>query len=166
MSDMSNMSNLPSFTHFDAQGQAIMVDVSQKQPTTRVATASGAITMSKDSFAATLSGQGAKGDVLNVARIAGIMATKNTATLIPLCHSIPIEKVTIQFATYPNTHTITATCTVATTGKTGVEMEALTGVSVCLLTIYDMVKAMDKSMEIGHIALLKKEGGKSGVYVK
>ena len=152
------------FTHFDADGNAIMVDVSDKANTKRTATATGFITMSKAAFDATVSGSSKKGDVLNIARIAGIMATKNTATLIPLCHTIPIEKVNIAYDTTPAACKITAHCTVTTTGKTGIEMEALTGVSVTLLTIYDMVKAIDKSMLIGDITLLKKEGGKSGNY--
>ena len=152
------------FTHFDTAGNAIMVDVSEKQETHRTATASGKITMSPAAFTACKNGTGKKGDVLSVARIAGIMATKQTPTLIPLCHSIAIEKVSINFEYLDNT--ILTTCTVKTTGKTGVEMEALCGITVTLLTIYDMCKAMDKSMTISDIALLEKQGGNSGTYLR
>jgi len=155
---------MSNFTHFDTAGNAIMVDVSQKQETHRIATASGKITMSSESYAACKLGTGKKGDVLSVARLAGIMAAKQTPNLIPLCHSIAIEKVVIDFEFLADA--ITATCTVKTTGKTGVEMEALCGVSVALLTIYDMCKAIDKSMEISEISLLEKQGGKSGAYIK
>ena len=155
---------MPDFTHFDHQGHAIMVDVSNKKETTRTAVATGHITMSPQAFDATIAGQSKKGDVLGVARLAGIMATKRTPDLIPLCHTIPIEKADIAFATQPADYRISATCTVTTTGKTGVEMEALTGATVALLTIYDMVKAIDKSMVIHQVALDKKEGGASGHY--
>jgi len=141
-----------------------MVDVSDKQATHRTATASGKITMSAEAFDACKLGTSKKGDILGIARLAGIMATKQTPHLIPLCHSIAIEKATIEFEYLVNA--ISATCTVKTTGKTGVEMEALCGVSVALLTIYDMCKAIDKSMEISGIALLEKQGGKSGTYIK
>jgi len=155
---------MPNFTHFDNTGNAIMVDVSKKHETRRTATASGKITMSPEAFAACTSGTSEKGDVLGVARLAGIMATKQTPHLIPLCHSIAIEKAAIEFEYSENT--ITAICTVKTTGKTGVEMEALCGVSVALLTIYDMCKAVDKSMGISDIALLEKQGGESSTYTK
>ena len=155
---------MSNFTHFDIAGNAIMVDISHKQETHRIATASGKITMSPEAFTACKLGTGKKGDVLGVARLAGIMATKQTPNLIPLCHSIAIEKVAIEFGYLENV--ITATCTVKTTGKTGVEMEALCGVSVALLTIYDMCKAIDKSMEISEISLQEKQGGKSGAYVR
>ena len=152
------------FSHFDTAGHAIMVDVSEKQETHRTATATGQITMSPEAFAACQNGANKKGDVLAVARLAGIMATKQTPTLIPLCHSIAIEKVTVDFEYDSKHNTIQAACTVKTTGKTGVEMEALTGVSVALLTIYDMCKAIDKAMEISNICLQEKHGGKSGAY--
>ena len=148
-------------THFDNTGNAIMVDVSGKQENTRIAKAGGKIKMSHEAFNAAKLGHGKKGDVLCVARIAGIMATKQVPNLIPLCHSIVIEQATIDFE-YSHENTITATCTVKTTGKTGVEMEALCGVTTALLTIYDMCKAVDKHMEIGEIVLLEKHGGKSG----
>ncbi|MCL2286963.1 MAG: cyclic pyranopterin monophosphate synthase MoaC [Firmicutes bacterium] len=147
--------------HFDTAGNAIMVDVSEKQETHRTAVAAGQIKMSPEAFAACKSGTGKKGDVLAVARIAGIMATKQTPALIPLCHSIAIEKAAVDFEFMEAENTITAICIVKTTGKTGVEMEALCGASVALLTIYDMCKAMDKNMEITGITLLEKHGGKS-----
>lgn len=149
------------FTHFDEKGNAIMVDVSEKNKTERVATATGCITMSTDCYNATKSGTVKKGDVLGIARTAGIMATKQTSNLIPLCHNIPIEKVSISFDYIDEKNTIKATCTVKTTGKTGVEMEALIGANITLLTIYDMCKAYDKSMEITDIYLERKTGGKS-----
>ena len=126
-------------THFDAAGNAVMVDVSEKPVTAREATAHGIITMNADAFAAVESGTVKKGDVLGVARVAGIMATKRTSELIPLCHPLPLTKV---------------------------EMEALTGVSTALLTIYDMCKAVDKGMELGEIHLVEKTGGKSGHYIR
>ena len=150
------------FTHFDGQGNAIMVDVSQKQDTERLAIASGTIKMSRECFGLVKSGGMKKGDVLGVARIAGIMGTKRTSELIPLCHILNLANVEIQFSFQEKNSAIEAVCTAKTTGKTGVEMEALTGVSVALLTIYDMCKAVDKGMEIGEIHLLKKSGGKSG----
>lgn len=150
------------FTHFDGQGNAIMVDVSQKQDTERLAIASGTIKMSRECFGLVKSGGMKKGDVLGVARIAGIMGTKRTSELIPLCHILNLANVEIQFSFQEENSAIEAVCTAKTTGKTGVEMEALTGVSVALLTIYDMCKAVDKGMEIGEIHLLKKSGGKSG----
>lgn len=158
---MENSSN-----HFDAGGRAVMVDVSGKEPTRREATAGGSIRMNKAAFAAVSAGTAQKGDVLGVARIAGIMAVKKTAHLIPLCHPLATEKASVEFMLDEKQHTITATCTVQTEGKTGVEMEALCGVSVALLTVYDMCKALDKGMEITGIALLEKTGGKSGDYKK
>ena len=152
------------FTHFDEHGNAIMVDVSQKQATARHAIARGKIKMSAECYKAVRQGTVKKGDVLGVARIAGIMAVKQTASLIPLCHAIPIESAVIDFSFNDNKCEISATCTVKTTGVTGVEMEALTGAGISLLTIYDMCKAMDKGMELGGIKLLEKVGGKSGVY--
>jgi len=152
------------FTHFDKQGNAAMVDISAKQPTARKAIAEGRIKMSSPCYQAVRAGNLKKGDVLGVARIAGIMATKGTAALIPLCHTILIDKAAIDFDFNDGTREVIARCTVQTTGATGVEMEALTGVSVCLLSIYDMCKSMDKAMEIGGVRLLEKTGGKSGDY--
>lgn len=152
------------FTHFDSQGNAIMVDVGQKQDTQRKAIASGIIKMSQKCYELVKSGGMKKGDVLGVARIAGIMGAKKTSDLIPLCHILNLTNVEIQFAYQEDCCAIEAVCTAKTTGKTGVEMEALTGVSVSLLTIYDMCKAVDKGMEIGEIHLLQKSGGKSGLW--
>lgn len=152
------------FTHFDAKGNAWMVDVSEKQDTVREATASGSIFMGAECFEKVCSGGVAKGDVLGTARIAGIMGAKKTSDLIPLCHILNLTKLTVDFELHAENNEIRAFCTAKTQGKTGVEMEALTGVSVTLLTIYDMCKAIDKSMEIGEIRLLRKSGGKSGLY--
>lgn len=154
------------FTHFDSAGNAVMVDVSGKAVTARQAVATGRIVMSQECFAAVKAGGIGKGDVLAVARIAAIMAVKRTAELIPLCHSIPIEKAAVEFAMQEEMYAITAVCTVKTTGVTGVEMEALTGVSAALLTIYDMCKAVDKGMCIEQICLMEKVGGKSGAYCR
>ena len=153
-------------SHFDETGNAIMVDVSEKPVTAREATAHGVITMNAEAFAAVREGTAQKGDVLGVARIAGIMAAKRTSELIPLCHPLPLSKVAVEFALDEARQAVDAFCTVKTTGVTGVEMEALTGVSTALLTIYDMCKAVDKSMELGEIHLVKKSGGKSGLYVR
>ena len=151
-------------THFDAAGNAVMVDVSEKPVTAREATAHGIITMNADAFAAVESGTVKKGDVLGVARVAGIMATKRTSELIPLCHPLPLTKVSVDFRLLPERQAVEALCTVKTAGVTGVEMEALTGVSTALLTIYDMCKAVQKDMRIENIRLLSKSGGKSGDY--
>ena len=153
-------------THFDAAGNAMMVDVRGKPVTTREAVACGAITMNVEAFAAVRDGTAKKGDVLGVARIAGIMATKRTSELIPLCHPLPLCKVSVDFALDEEKLAVNARCTVKTTGVTGVEMEALTGVSTALLTIYDMCKAVDKGMELSGIHLEEKTGGKSGHYVR
>ena len=153
-------------SHFDASGSAVMVDVSEKPVTTREATAHGIITMNAEAFAAVQSGIVKKGDVLGVARIAGIMATKRTSELIPLCHPLPLTKVSVDFRLLPQRQAVEALCTVKTAGVTGVEMEALTGVSTALLTIYDMCKAVDKGMELGEIHLVEKTGGKSGHYIR
>ncbi len=153
-------------THFDTSGNAIMVDVSEKPVTAREATAHGVITMNAEAFAAVREGTAKKGDVLGVARIAAIMAAKRTSELIPLCHPLPLSKVAVEFALDEARQAVEAFCTVKTTGVTGVEMEALTGVSTALLTIYDMCKAVDKGMELGEIHLVKKSGGKSGLYVR
>jgi cyclic pyranopterin phosphate synthase len=147
-------------THLDEAGAARMVDVSGKAVTSRAAIASGRITMTADTLAAIRDHTAAKGDVLATARIAGIMAAKRTSDLIPLCHPLPLSSITIDLA--PDDAGIIATATARTDGKTGVEMEALTAVSVALLTLYDMTKAIDKSMTIGDIHLLSKTGGKSG----
>lgn len=151
-------------THFDQEGNAIMVDVTKKEITEREASARGRIQVSREVFEAVEEGTAAKGDVLGVARVAGIMAVKQTAGLIPLCHVLPVTKASVDFQMLEESCEIEAVCTVKTAGRTGVEMEALTGVSVALLTIYDMCKAMDKSMMIQGICLVRKSGGKSGIY--
>lgn len=150
------------FSHFDESGKAVMVDVSGKEDSRRTATASGRIRVSREVFEAIEEGTVGKGDVLGVATTAGIMGAKRTAELIPMCHILPIASCRIQFEMDAESCEIICYCTVKVTGKTGVEMEALTGVSVALLTVYDMCKAMDKGMEIGEIYLCRKTGGKSG----
>ncbi|MFD1880376.1 cyclic pyranopterin monophosphate synthase MoaC [Paracoccus pacificus] len=150
-------------THFDAAGQAHMVDVSEKPVTARTAVARGAVVMRPETLALATGGA-AKGDVLGVARLAGIMAAKRTAELIPLCHPLPLTKIALELAPDPALPGIRITATARTTGQTGVEMEALTAVSVAALTVYDMLKAAEKSMEITGIALVSKSGGKSGDY--
>ena len=150
------------FNHFDKNGNAIMVDVSEKPVTARTAVATGSIRVSREVIDAVQNGTAAKGDVLGVARVAGIMATKRTSELIPLTHPLPLTKVSVDFEVDADEHTITATCTAKTDGKTGVEMEALTGASVALLTVYDMCKAIDKRMCIENVHLVEKHGGKSG----
>ena len=151
-------------THFDAAGNAVMVDVSGKPVTAREAVARGVITMNEAAFAALAGGTVQKGDVLGVARVAGIMATKRTSDLIPLCHPLPLTKAVLDFRLLPERRAVEARCTVRTSGVTGVEREALTGVSTALLTIYDMCKALDQGMELGEICLESKSGGKSGPY--
>jgi len=153
-------------THFDAQGRAHMVDVSAKAETHRVARATGSIRMEPATLALILSGQAGKGDVLGIARIAAIQAAKRTAELVPLCHPLPLTRVSAEFV--PDTATNTVSCTVQaeTFGRTGVEMEALTAVQIGLLTIYDMVKAVDRGMTIERIGLQEKEGGQSGHWVR
>jgi cyclic pyranopterin phosphate synthase len=151
------MSNL---THLDEDGSAHMVDISAKRVTAREAVATGHISMSEEAAAAIAQGLVKKGDVLAVARVAGIMAAKRTADLIPLCHPIALKSVSIDFDLEPAGVTVTATA--RTAGQTGVEMEALTASSVALLTIYDMAKALDKGMVIGNVHLIAKSGGKSG----
>ena len=153
------------FTHFDNKGNAIMVDVSGKDITTRIATAKGSIKVSDEIISAIKNNTAKKGDVLGVARVAGIMAVKNTSNVIPMCHPLIISKCSVDFEIDEENSTIDCYCTVKIEGKTGVEMEALNGVSVALLTIYDMCKAMDKSMIIKEIYLCEKQGGKSGHYV-
>ncbi|MDO5590661.1 MAG: cyclic pyranopterin monophosphate synthase MoaC [Lachnospiraceae bacterium] len=152
------------FTHFNTKGEAVMVDVSDKSDTQREAVASGRIRMSKECYIKVKSEDVQKGDVLGVARIAGIMGAKKTSELIPLCHILNLTKVEVEFICHDETCEIEARCIAKTTGKTGVEMEALTGVNVTLLTIYDMCKALDKGMEINEVYLLRKSGGKSGLW--
>lgn len=149
-------------THFDAQGQAHMVDVSDKPVTARVAVARGHVVMSAETLDLITSGTAKKGDVLGIARLAGIMGAKKTADLIPLCHPLPITKVALDLIPDASLPGIVVEATVKTGGQTGVEMEALTAVSVACLTIYDMVKAVEKSMRIEAIRLILKDGGKSG----
>lgn len=149
-------------THFDAQGQAHMVDVGDKAHTARVARAAGSITMLPATFALVRDGNAKKGDVLGVARIAGIQASKRTSELIPLCHPIALTKVSVELTLDEAANQVLCEVTACTTGQTGVEMEALTAASVALLTIYDMCKAVDRGMRIGDIRLLEKAGGKSG----
>ncbi|HJG03106.1 MULTISPECIES: cyclic pyranopterin monophosphate synthase MoaC [Megamonas] len=155
---------MANFTHFNQDGEAIMVDVSQKDITMRIAIAEGSIKVNQEVFRSIKEQTNKKGDVLAVARIAGIMAAKKTSDMIPLCHPLFITKITIDFELDEDNYMIKAIATTKVNGKTGVEMEALHAVSVTLLTIYDMCKAIDKSMEISDIRLLHKEGGKSGVY--
>ncbi|KRW96930.1 cyclic pyranopterin monophosphate synthase MoaC [Paracoccus sp. MKU1] len=150
-----------SLTHFDAQGQAHMVDVSDKPETAREAVAEGVVIMAPETLALA-EGGAAKGDVMGVARLAGIMGAKRTSELIPLCHPLPITKVSVDLAADPALPGIRVTATVRTAGKTGVEMEALTAVSTACLTVYDMLKAAQKDMRIEGIRLLSKSGGKSG----
>ena len=150
------------FTHFDANGKAFMVDVTEKKETARTAVAVGTTKVNQEVYEAIQNGTVGKGDVLGVAATAGIMGAKKTSDLIPMCHILPITNCRIQFEMDPKESAIHCSCTVKVTGKTGVEMEALTGVTTALLTVYDMCKAMDKSMEISEIYLKKKTGGKSG----
>ncbi len=152
------------FNHFDESGHAIMVDVSAKQPTMRTAIAAAEVRLSKELLAAVKDGAVAKGDVLGVARLAGIMAVKRTPDLIPLSHPLAIHSVGIDFEMDAPSGLITVRCTVRAFERTGVEMEAMTGAALAALTIYDMCKGSDKSITIGEIRLLFKEGGKSGVY--
>lgn len=149
-------------THFDENGNARMVDVSGKEITHREATATGSIKVSREVFSAIVDRKVEKGDVLTVAQVAGIMGTKHTADLIPMCHLLNLTNAKLTFTLDPETTTVHAFCTVKCDGKTGVEMEALTGVSVALLTIYDMTKAIDKRMVLSDIHLVNKSGGKSG----
>ncbi len=151
-------------THFDEAGNAVMVDISGKENTQRVAVAKGIIAVSRAVFDAISGAKVQKGDVLGVARIAGIMAVKRTAELIPLCHPLIPSRIAVDFALSDDPCTVEATCTVGVTGRTGAEMEALTGVSMALLTVYDMCKAIDKGMTIQRIYLAEKSGGKSGDY--
>jgi cyclic pyranopterin phosphate synthase len=154
----------PALTHIDAAGEARMVDVSAKAATERVAVAEGRVVMSPATLDLILSGNAKKGDVLGTARIAGIMAAKKTSDLIPLCHPLALSKVTVDITTDPSLPGCVVRATVKVTGPTGVEMEALTAVSVACLTIYDMVKAVDRGIRIEAIHLVEKQGGKSGPY--
>ncbi len=149
-------------THFDPAGHAVMVDVSAKPETARTATARGRVRMRPETLAVIAGGTAAKGDVLGTARLAGIMAAKRTAELIPLCHPLPITSVTVDLS--PGDDAVDIACTVRTTGRTGVEMEALTAVTVAALTVYDMVKAIDRGMVIEAVRVVHKDGGKSGEF--
>ncbi len=153
-------------THFDQEGSARMVDVGGKNISERKAVASGWIAMSDLAYEKVKAGTMSKGDVLGIARIAGIMAAKKTSDLIPLCHPLPLSRINIDFSFADDLHRVQICATVGVTGRTGVEMEALTAVSVAALTIYDMCKAVDKAMVIGDIQLQEKMGGKSGVYLR
>jgi cyclic pyranopterin monophosphate synthase len=152
-------------THFDAQGQAHMVDVGAKAVTQRVAVAQGRITMQTATLALIQAGNAKKGDVLGVARLAGIMGAKQTSSLIPLCHPIALTRVAVDFELEPASHSVLCRATAECTGPTGVEMEALTAVNIALLTIYDMCKAADRGMVMSDVRLLEKQGGKSGHWV-
>ena len=152
------------WNHFDENGNAVMVDVSEKEITERIAVASGKIRVNDAVMSAIVNHTAKKGDVLTVARVAGIMGTKQTSNLIPMCHPLCLNKCTVDFEVKEAENIIKALCTVKVSGKTGVEMEALMGVNVALLTIYDMCKAMDRAMEIFDVHLEKKDGGKSGLF--
>jgi cyclic pyranopterin phosphate synthase len=151
-------------THFDAEGRAVMVDVTAKAETDRIAVARGSVTMQPETLERIRQGTIAKGDVLSVARLAGIMGAKRTPDLIPLCHPLALTSVTLELTLAPERNAVEIEATCRLKGRTGVEMEALTAVSVAALTIYDMVKAVDRSMVIGEIRLVHKSGGKSGTW--
>ncbi|AVS93050.1 cyclic pyranopterin monophosphate synthase MoaC [Paracidovorax avenae] len=154
----------PQLTHFDAGGQAHMVDVGDKPNTRRIAVASGRIDMQPATLALIASGTAGKGDVLGIARIAGIQAAKKTSDLIPLCHPLALTRVAVEFELDSEESAVCCTATVETVGPTGVEIESLTAVQVSLLTIYDMCKAVDRGMVMGNIQVLKKSGGRSGIF--
>jgi cyclic pyranopterin monophosphate synthase len=154
----------PALSHFDDSGQAHMVDVTAKADTDRMAVATGQVVMLPATLALVQAGTAAKGDVLGTARLAGIMAAKRTADLIPLCHPLPLTKVALDLQADPALPGVRVTATVRTRGATGVEMEALTAVSIACLTVYDMLKAAEKGIRIDGIRLIRKEGGKSGIY--
>ena len=160
------MTSFSKLTHFDAQGQAHMVDISAKAATHRVAIAQGRIVMNPETLAVILAGSAKKGDVLGIARVAGIMAAKKTSDLIPLCHPLALTRVAVEFTTDEQKVCIFCRATVETVGLTGVEMEALTAAHIALLTIYDMCKAMDRAMVITDLHVLEKHGGKSGSFVR
>jgi cyclic pyranopterin phosphate synthase len=162
---MSQSQTPTTLTHFDAQGQAHMVDVGNKASTRRVAVATGRIEMLPATLALIASGTAKKGDVLGIARIAGIQGAKKTSDLIPLCHPIGLTRVAVDFEVLTDAHCLVCTATAEVNGQTGVEMEALTAVQVALLTIYDMCKAVDRGMTINGVKLLEKHGGKSGSFV-
>ena len=151
-------------THFDADGNAVMVDVSDKESTKREATAGGSVIMQPETLKTIMDRGIKKGDVLSVAQLAGIMGAKRTADLIPLCHPLGLSSVTVDLSCDPDRNAVDITATAKITGQTGVEMEALTAVSVAALTVYDMCKAIDKGMRLTDIRLIKKTGGKSGTY--
>jgi cyclic pyranopterin phosphate synthase len=159
------MASSSALTHFDSQGQAHMVDVAGKTATHRIAIAQGRIVMNSATLSIILEGSAKKGDVLGIARIAGIMAAKKTSDLIPLCHPLALTRVAVDFLPQPSDSSIGCRATVETVGPTGVEMEALTAVQVALLTIYDMCKAVDRGMTITDVRVLEKHGGKSGSFV-
>lgn len=155
---------MTSLTHFDAEGRAVMVDVSAKPETDRTATAHVQVVMQPATLSLILSGKSKKGDVLGVARLAGIMASKRTSDLIPLCHPLPISAVTLDLQPSTDRAGVDVTATVRTTGRTGVEMEALTAASVAALTVYDMCKAVDRGMRIDGLRVVHKDGGASGAF--
>lgn len=161
---MGNDTHASGLTHFNADGQAHMVDVSEKAVTSRIATAAGHIKMELETLAVVQENRAKKGDVLGVAQLAGIMGAKKCSELIPLCHPLPITKVSVELTLDATLPGVRIEATVKTTGQTGVEMEALTAVSTAALTVYDMLKAIDKTMEIGAISVRLKDGGKSGRY--
>lgn len=163
---MENETTLEGLTHFDQGGQAHMVDVGAKSATRRIAIASGTILMQAETLALIEAGNAKKGDVLGIARIAAIMASKRTSDLIPLCHPLPLTHVAVDFEVQIAPPAIKCTVRAETHGKTGVEMEALTAVQIGLLTIYDMCKAVDRGMTINQVQLLEKQGGKSGLWRK
>ena len=165
MNMMKNSESTQELTHFDAHGQAHMVDVAGKAATHRRAIAKGTIVMMPQTLAVILSGNAKKGDVLGVARLAGIMAAKKTSDLIPLCHSLALTRVSLDFEPDELTHSISCTAAVETVGPTGVEMEALVAAQTALLTIYDMCKAVDRGMTLTDLRVLEKHGGKSGSFV-
>lgn len=165
MSSSSASSSSPALTHFDGQGQAHMVDVGAKPATHRIAVAEGRIQMQPATLAIIEAGTAKKGDVLGVARIAGIMAAKKTSDLIPLCHPLALTRVALEFELVPAHSSVRCSATVETVGPTGVEMEALAAVQIALLTIYDMCKAVDKGMVIGDVRVVEKHGGRSGGFV-
>ena len=159
------MTTTSALTHFDAQGQAHMVDVADKASTHRIAIAQGRISMAPATLAIILQGNAKKGDVLGIARIAGIMAAKKTSELIPLCHPLALTRVAVEFNSSETDSCILCSAAAETIGPTGVEMEALTAVQIALLTIYDMCKAVDRGMIITDVKLLEKHGGKSGSFI-
>jgi len=161
---MAEVSKVGGLSHFDASGQAVMVDVSAKAHTARTATAVCAVRMSPETLAVIAGGTAKKGDVLGTARLAGIMAAKRTADLIPLCHPLPITSVSITLTANAETSAVDIAATVTTTGQTGVEMEALTAASVAALTVYDMCKAIDRGMRIEAMRVVHKDGGKTGEF--